>query len=180
MLSLVYRRFLIHTPSSRYFTVSISSANKKKKDTFYGASHGSFTQSPPQLYNAFLEDSYLRECLSFRTPEEVRDYKTYYNVWVIVTVQVRRDIFKDLERFGERISHEIDNLGRQAEENTPTLQQYDALGHRIDKLVTSEAWRKLHDISAEEGVVAIGYERVHTQWRYACMRNNMITIFYNY
>ena len=86
MLSLVYRRILIHTPSSRYFTVSISFANKKKKDTFYGASHGSFTQSPPQLYNTFLEDSYLRECLSFRTPEEVRDYKTNYNVFVIVTV----------------------------------------------------------------------------------------------
>ena len=78
---------------------------------------------------------------------------------------MRNDVFKDLESFGARVSSEITTLGREAEINPPTLQQYDGWGHRIDKLATSEAWRKLHDISAEEGLVAIGYDRKHSEWR---------------
>ena len=33
--------------------------------------------------------------------------------------------------------------------------------------MTSSAWRKLHCIAAEEGLVAIAYERKHGQWRLA-------------
>jgi len=29
----------------------------------------------------------------------------------------------------------------------------------VDKLNTSEGWKKLHDVAAEEGIVAIAYER---------------------
>ncbi len=60
---------------------------------------------------------------------------------------------------------EIDQLGRGAEQAPPTLQRYDGYNNRIDQLRTSEEWRQLHDIAAEEGLVAIGYDRDHTQWR---------------
>ena len=43
---------------------------------------------------------------------------------------------------------------------------FDAWGNRIDELVTSPAWKRLHDISAEEGLVALAYERKHHQWRW--------------
>lgn len=42
---------------------------------------------------------------------------------------------------------------------------YDSWGQRIDEIVTSTAWKRLHAISAEEGLVAIAYERSHNQWR---------------
>ena len=43
---------------------------------------------------------------------------------------------------------------------------FDAWGNRVDELVTSPAWRKMHDISSEEGLVAVAYERNHHQWRW--------------
>ena len=78
------------------------------------------------------------------------------------------DVFKDLESFGSRVASEISVLGREAETHPPELRQYDGWGRRVDELVTSEAWRRLHDVSAEEGLVAIGYERKHSQWRSVC------------
>ena len=50
--------------------------------------------------------------------------------------------------------------------HTHTRRSYDAWGKRVDELVTSPAWKKLHDISAEEGLIALAYERKHQQWRY--------------
>ena len=35
----------------------------------------------------------------------------------------------------------------------------------MDELITSQAWKDLHSISAEEGLVALAYERTHAQWR---------------
>ena len=105
-------------------------------------------------------------------------------------LKVCEEVFGDLERFGERVSGEIEPLGRQAEleppfiryipsspslhlsnsasfSHTPTAcRKYDAWGEKVDELVTSSAWQKLHDIAAEEGLVAIAYERKHGQWRY--------------
>lgn len=81
-----------------------------------------------------------------------------------------------METFGSRISSEISTLGREAETHPPVLRQYDGWGKRVDQLVTSEAWRKLHDISAEEGLVAIGYERQYGEWRYTYMTHNDVII----
>lgn len=41
----------------------------------------------------------------------------------------------------------------------PQITQYDQLGHRIDRLDTSEGWRTLKDIAIKEGIVAIPHER---------------------
>ncbi|KAK4047391.1 hypothetical protein OIV83_005438 [Microbotryomycetes sp. JL201] len=41
----------------------------------------------------------------------------------------------------------------------PTVQQYDQWGQRVDVLKTSEGWRRLKRVAAEEGVVSLAYER---------------------
>lgn len=41
----------------------------------------------------------------------------------------------------------------------PSLIQYNQWGQRIDTLKTSEGWRGLKKVAAEEGLVAIPYER---------------------
>lgn len=63
---------------------------------------------------------------------------------------------------------EIDVLGRQCELQLPAFIPFDAWGNRVDKLETCNAWKRQHDISAEEGIVAIGYERKLNEWRYYC------------
>ena len=71
----------------------------------------------------------------------------------------------DLERFGGRVATEIYDLGQQCERQQPYLEKYNGWGNKIDRLVTSPAWRKMHDISAEEGLIAISYERKYSEWR---------------
>ncbi|KAM0786444.1 hypothetical protein ACM66B_001907 [Microbotryomycetes sp. NB124-2] len=41
----------------------------------------------------------------------------------------------------------------------PSVQQFDQWGQRVDALKTSEGWRRLKRVAAEEGVVSIAYER---------------------
>jgi alkylation response protein AidB-like acyl-CoA dehydrogenase len=48
-----------------------------------------------------------------------------------------------------------------AEANPPQHIPYDAWGRRIDDIRTSDAWHALDRVAAEEGLVAIGYEREH-------------------
>ncbi len=70
----------------------------------------------------------------------------------------------DLSRFGDRIVSEIDALGDECENNPPTLTQYDAWGNRIDRINTCSAWKQQKVISAEEGVVSIGYENAYREY----------------
>ena len=48
-----------------------------------------------------------------------------YGVWVglfcLLWLQVCEEVFPDLERFGDRVSGEIDTLGRQAELEPPYI-----------------------------------------------------------
>ena len=74
--------------------------------------------------------------------------------------------FQDFERFGDRIVKEIDGLGRQVEKNPPSLIHYDAYGRRIDELVLHDSWHKLHDVSAEEGLISTAYCGPYKEWKY--------------
>ena len=56
------------------------------------------------------------------------------------------------------------------------IRPYDAWGVRVDELVTSPAWKRLHDISAEEGLIALAYERKHCQWRYMLLYDSVLFI----
>lgn len=50
--------------------------------SFYPASYGNFSQTPPQLYNPFIEDKFLRDYLSFKLPNEVRIDMTQLYVYI--------------------------------------------------------------------------------------------------
>ncbi|XP_029018305.1 acyl-CoA dehydrogenase family member 11-like [Betta splendens] len=111
---------------------------------FSRARVGTFFQESPMLKNPFLEDALLRGYLRRHLPEEA--------------------VLTDLCGFGERVAKEVDAWGRQCEVNPPRLVQFDPWGRRVDHIVTSSAWKRMKDLSAQEGMVAIGYERPAGEW----------------
>src|SRR4051794_30198974 len=101
-----------------------------------------FFQDAPQLSNQYNDDRLLRSYLRRRLPVDM-----------LATIE------PDLERLGGRVVGDIALWGDDAEASPPRLVQFDAWGRRIDRIETARGWRELDRISAEEGLVAIGYER---------------------
>ncbi|XP_061115758.1 acyl-CoA dehydrogenase family member 11-like [Conger conger] len=114
---------------------------------FSRSSVGTFFQERPLLKNPFLEDALLQKYLSRNLPP-----------------QILGSIRADLAQFGERIVKELDILGQQCEDSPPRLQHYDAWGCRVDRILTCPAWAHMKKISAQEGLVAAGYERTYGEW----------------
>jgi len=81
-------------------------------------------------------------------------------------LQIVSAAFEDFEKFGDRIVEEVDELGRQAEKKPPSLVHYNAYGRRVDELITDHSWSKLHDISAEEGLISSAYCGPYGEWKY--------------
>lgn len=100
-----------------------------------------FFQSPPVLHPAFATDRPLRLFLD-RLP-----------------AAVRAAIEPGLRRLGERAVQEMPALAAAAEAQPPRHLPYDAWGRRIDHIEVSDAWKRLHAIAAEEGIVATAFER---------------------
>ncbi|XP_068166759.1 acyl-CoA dehydrogenase family member 11-like [Antennarius striatus] len=111
---------------------------------FSRAKIGSFFQERPSLRNPFLEDSLLRGYLRRHLPHQAT--------------------FSDLCTFGERVANQVDEWGRECEVTPPRLLHFDPWGCRVDQIVTSPAWNHMKDLSAEEGLVAIGYEMQYGEW----------------
>ncbi|KAK7483393.1 hypothetical protein BaRGS_00025333 [Batillaria attramentaria] len=111
---------------------------------FARARVGNFVQEPPQLGNQYTQDTLLRSFLKRHVPE-----------------QYLAEIEADLERFGQRVATDIYDLHLRCERESPTVEQTDAWGQRVDRLITSTAWRDMHDIAAQEGLIALAYERNH-------------------
>lgn len=103
-----------------------------------------FYQEPPRLTNQYDDDPLLRSYLAWRFPAEAF-----------------AEIEPGLRRLGERAVTDLLALDAAAEAMPPRLVPYDAWGRRIDEIVTSEAWRELDRIAAEERIVASGYERAY-------------------
>jgi alkylation response protein AidB-like acyl-CoA dehydrogenase len=103
-----------------------------------------FHQTPPALGNQYDDDRVLRSWLRRALPAELF-----------------AELEPDLRRLGERAAGDILGLGEAAEVEPPRHVPFDPWGRRIDRIETSAAWRELDRISAEEGLVAIGYERAH-------------------
>lgn len=78
---------------------------------------------------------------------------------------VVQEVLSDLCAFGERVANEVDEWGRECELNPPRLVHFDSWGCRVDHIVTSPAWKRMKELSAQEGLVAIGYERSFGEWR---------------
>ena len=75
------------------------------------------------------------------------------------------EVDSDLRRFGKRIVDEVEDKGRQCELKPPQLTHFDAWGNRVDQIETCEEWNSMKSLSAEEGLIAIGYERQFSEWR---------------
>lgn len=101
-----------------------------------------FFQTPPGLGNQYDEDRVLQAYLEWKLPSTVLN-----------------DIQPDLHKMGQRVSDDIYRLGQAAEATPPRHIPYDPWGKRIDNIEVSPAWEELDKISAEEKLVAIGYER---------------------
>ncbi|MBI4357373.1 MAG: acyl-CoA dehydrogenase family protein [Gammaproteobacteria bacterium] len=103
-----------------------------------------FFQNPPVLRNAYQCDVLLQSYLRRMLPPDL------LNV-----------IEADLKNFGARVVGDILEMGHDAEDNLPRLIQYDPWGRRIDKIQLAHGWGALDTVSANEGLVAIGYERTY-------------------
>lgn len=122
--------------------------NSVAGDTEFAASkRGSFFQEAPRLGNQFSGDLFLQSYLKRVLPYEVL-----------------QEIFPDLQHFGHRVATDIYSMGRECELQPPKLEQFDAWGKRVDNIQTCQGWRQLHDVSAEEGLISIPYERKYGQW----------------
>ncbi|XP_069475397.1 acyl-CoA dehydrogenase family member 11-like isoform X1 [Ambystoma mexicanum] len=108
---------------------------------------GNFFQAKPSLGNQYLEDAFLQRFLRRHLPPKVM-----------------LEVDQDLLRFGARLRQEIETLGRECELNPPRLQQYDPWGQRVDCIITCPAWKRMKEISSEEGLIAEAYDRRYSNW----------------
>jgi putative acyl-CoA dehydrogenase len=103
-----------------------------------------FFQDAPRLTNQYDDDPLLAPYLQRVLPSKMVS-----------------EIEPSLHRLGARAAGELLALDAAAEANPPRHVVYDPWGRRIDTIETSDAWRALDRIAAEEGLVAIGFERRH-------------------
>ena len=103
---------------------------------------GDFIQDQPHHENAFLSDRFLVRVLERVMPDEV--FST---------------IRDDLTTFGNRVSSDIWRLGQECGANEPYLHKTSAWGRQFDEIVTCDAWKQQKRVSAEEGLIAIAYDR---------------------
>jgi putative acyl-CoA dehydrogenase len=108
---------------------------------------GGFFQDGPELGNQYRDDEILRAWLTKRVPAEV-----------LAAIE------PGLEALGARAAGEMLALTAEAEAERPQHVPYDAWGRRVDRILVSAAWKILHHIAAEEGIVATAYERKQGEW----------------
>lgn len=103
-----------------------------------------FFQTPPDLGNQFEQDRVLSAYLEWRLP-----------------AAMLKEIQPELHQLGQRVVEDIYRLGQSAEASPPVHVPYDPWGKRIDHIEVCSAWKELDRISAQEKLIAIGYERKH-------------------
>jgi hypothetical protein len=74
------------------------------------------------------------------------------------------EISEDLTNFGSRVATDIYGLGLECDKHLPKLVQQNAWGQTCNDLYVCDAWKQQKRISAEEGIVSIGYERKYHEW----------------
>ncbi|HEX6184965.1 MAG TPA: acyl-CoA dehydrogenase family protein [Pyrinomonadaceae bacterium] len=103
-----------------------------------------FRQEPPQLGNQYEQDRALRSYLRRALPTDVLG-----------------EVEPSLAELGELAGGELYRLQLEDRLNEPRLTQWDAWGERVDRIEVSPLWRVAERIAAEQGLVAIPYERRH-------------------
>ncbi|NLG75278.1 MAG: acyl-CoA dehydrogenase, partial [Xanthomonadaceae bacterium] len=84
-----------------------------------------FVQSPPRLGNQYRDDTFLREYLRRRLPDEIL-----------------KSIEGELDAMGELAGGELYRLQLADRLHEPTLTQWDPWGNRVDEIELSPLWRK--------------------------------------
>ena len=120
---------------------------ERRNPSFACAHVGSFFQSQPRLGNQFLEDVTLQRYMRRHLP-----------------VEMYAPVSVDLEQFGSRVTSDLLDLHAEINQNPPRLENYDAWGRRVDRIITCQAWKEMKHISAEEGLIAIGYDSRYEHW----------------
>ncbi len=100
-----------------------------------------FVQEPPQLTNTFEADPSLQLHLAHRLGSERL-----------------AEIRPQLHHLGELAAGTLQTLAVEAERDPPELIQYHAWGRRIDQVRINPAWRQIHHIAAEQGLMATAHE----------------------
>ncbi|XP_060085995.1 acyl-CoA dehydrogenase family member 11-like [Ylistrum balloti] len=142
----ILRNVTAATSSETYLKISDNQKNVEPESyvvPFAKARIGNFFQEKPSLGNHYREDHALQSYLKRHIPSDIFTSK----------------VEPDLHKFGQRVTSEIVDLGQQCDTELPYVEHFDPWGQRIDRLVTCPAWNKLHDISAEEGIISIAYNR---------------------
>ncbi len=109
--------------------------------------YSNFSQKAPKLSNEYTQDQFLQDYLEAYMPPKVLE-----------------EIRPDLERFGERVATELIEYANACENNPPRLLSYNAWGERVDEITVAPEWDKLGAVAAEEGLIAIGYERKYGEF----------------
>ncbi|WP_260294345.1 acyl-CoA dehydrogenase family protein [Sedimenticola hydrogenitrophicus] len=118
-----------------------------------------FFQDPPQLTNTFEADSALRFQLErLFAPEQLAEIRP------------------QLHELGELAAGSLQTLAIEAERDVPELVQYEAWGRRVDKVRISPAWREIHRIGAEQGLMATAHE-ARLGWRSRLHQAALIHLF---
>src|ERR1043165_2859871 len=95
-----------------------------------------FFQEPPRLGNQFDDDPMLVSWIARFCPEVAGELRAIGDVAVEYHAKQLAD-----------------------RENEPVLTQWDAWGHRIDKIEVSPLWREAQGLAARVGMGAAGYDR---------------------
>ena len=102
----------------------------------------SFYQEPPTLGNQYDSDPLLREHLERSLPEDLF-----------------RRFESDYRALGELGGGELYRASFADRLNEPRHIEWDAWGHRVDRIEVTSVWKRAQVISAEYGLVAAGYDR---------------------
>lgn len=101
-----------------------------------------FIQTPPSLGNQYTADRVLRSYLARTLPPDML-----------------RRVEPSLSHMGELAGGELYRMQLADRLNEPVLTQWDAWGNRVDRIEVTTLWRTAERLAAEEGLVAIAYER---------------------
>ncbi len=106
-----------------------------------------FIQEAPKLKNQYEDDILLKSYLKKEIPSEIL-----------------AEIEPNLRNLGERVITDILEMGHDAEAHEPELINFDAWGNRIDEIRVARGWKELDKVSAEEGLVSIGFKRKYNEY----------------
>src|SRR5215469_9167771 len=96
-----------------------------------------FFQEPPSLGNQYTQDRVLQSFLARVLPEDVR-----------------RAVEPTLVEMGELAGGELARTFAEDRASEPRLVQWDAWGHRVDRIEITATWKLAARIAVEKGLIA--------------------------